>query len=490
MRMQTTAAAESTDTTTRTREQEAISAPKTKWYLSIDSKYSELIKCLGSLSEMSGNLTDSINSAYTGAFPDGNAPHPTLSLVLSTVDNYLYRKHQKRKVAVSSIAALSDIISSACNDYVEAISKSAEDLAGAPTVAKNDCLSTLTPDVASAIALKSKFERGVREPLEESLSVYDISAAVWFYTRNSALLESPVTCIVVGLPAGFTNQLRRKDVEVDSGGRSTTDLPLRRNPSKFVAIASARAMSRPYDEVRSKAVAYFHPYVHAYVASEINRYDRLVTILESGSIALMCYDDVSGTWVDTNYQECVEFLENNASFGMTGYDENRSSTPLAVAQEMISYHAMDAIMKSTIRVAVGVDVKESAFSNNGRRMGSSEAKKMLTMFGNSGVIPRGGMTASQFLTSNSDGTYSAIPYSALSGEAPNQTRPADHSLLLKLLDSGVFTAGTAHERIITPDPFERVYCASYDPRNLDFVSINDPDAIPLVSLHAVSVKAE
>jgi hypothetical protein len=459
-----------------------------RWCLSLSADYKELNDYLGYLSQVRGDLPTALANAHSAAFEGETTSYS--SKVMAAMHDKLYRRHDKLRVSVAAIAGISDIVESSCEEFSNAIDSSSDGLSNAPTSAKNDCLSSLSPHVAGSVVLKQKFENGVREPLEESLAIHDSSAARWFYKNRAQSFSSLQTCAVVGLPVGFCANLSRSVAVISSDGSPLENLPLKRGISSLDFIVSARSLTRPYDSISSKSIAKFHPYVHAYVASEIDETLSLSRLLSERMIALMCYDETSGSWIDVSPSECVEFLTNGGSFGVVAYTETASLPSTTDANIMIQCHAIDAILKSTLRVVSGFDFKESVLSSSARRISAAEAASLLQLFSNSSVIPRGAMTASQFLNANNDGTFSPIPYSKLSGEAPDLTTPSEHSLLLKVMGSGIFTSETIAEKILTPDPFERTYCLVYNPSDLKYTSDSDMTTIEQASLFSLSVEAE
>ena len=121
---------------------------------------------------------------------------------------------------------------------------------------------------------------------------------------------------------------------------------------------------------------------------------------------------------------------------------------------------------------------------------------MLSLFNSAAkdLVPRGSLTASDFLSIGELGNYIPVEFSSLSGEGPRLTNPSTHSLLLKILGSGVFTANTLLDRVIAPSPFERTYCVIYDPNDLTVTSTNGEsyveNAIREVSLLSLNIVAE
>jgi len=469
-------------------------------HLSLRKDYDKLINYIELLSQISGDMNESIKAAYSSVSSDMESGDYTS--VVTALDANLYTKHNALKISVSTTAALSDVVSSSCNDFSSAIAAASKELSSVPAATKSDCLNSLTPEVASSVALKSKFEYGIREPLEESLTIYDVSCASWFYEYNKDSLSSLKQCIIFGLPSGFTSLLARQDVEVgyndDRTIQNTTTLPQRRDISKMTVSASARSLLYPNYEIDDLSIGSFHPYVHAYVNSPIEENASILSLAGkdltvSGSIKLMCYDKLSGTWIDSLFSECSTFLQNGGSFGVSSYSENAPTITPGVAESIISFHAMDAIMKSTIRATCGLEFRENTLSSSERTIAPTSAASLVDLLGSSNITPRGGLTASQFLNLNSDGNYTAIPYSGLSGEASNSTDPSTPGLLLKILNSGVFTSETSLQRILSPDPFERIYCAVYDPASSRYsethVGITN-DSISLASLLSISITAE
>ena len=358
-------------------------------------------------------------------------------------------------------------------------------------------MSSLTPEVASSIALKEDYETGIREPFEESLTIYDTFAANWFYTNYKKELSSDKVCLTVGLPSGFTTLLNKSEIELDTNFQIVKNtFQQYRDPAKFSLVLSARSIQRPFANVNPLLIGKFHPLLHAQISGNIVTDSSLLKLAASSEVKLLCYDRISGTWVETNYTDCVEFLVNGGNFGVSGLFEDIALVTTSDAEDVIKFHVLDAILKSTIRVSSGVDLSSTVFGGSQRTIDAKTAASVLSLFNSAAkdLVPRGSLTASDFLSIGELGNYVPVEFSSLSGEGPRLTNPSTHSLLLKILGSGVFTANTLLDRVIAPSPFERTYCVIYDPNDLTVTSTNGEsyveNAIREVSLLSLNIVAE
>ena len=488
-----------------------------KQYLSVNENYYESLKFCSELSKVSGDLTFAINNAYISSGlnnkPDtlgmtydtsttdvtkGSATFTNLStsLMLSMNDD-LYTRQRNTKTSIAALSAISSVIDTSCKNFVSAIENASLELSSVPQDIKNDVMSSLTPEVASSIALKEDYETGIREPFEESLTIYDTFAANWFYTNYKKELSSDKVCLTVGLPSGFTTLLNKSEIELDTNFQIVKNtFQQYRDPAKFSLVLSARSIQRPFANVNPLLIGKFHPLLHAQISGNIVSDSSLLKLAASSEVKLLCYDRISGTWVETNYTDCVEFLVNGGNFGVAGLFEDIALVTTSDAEDVIKFHVLDAILKSTIRVSSGVDLSSTVFGGSQRTIDAKTAASVLSLFNSAAkdLVPRGSLTASDFLSIGKLGNYVPVEFSSLSGEGPGSTNPSTHSLLLKILGSGVFTANTLLDRVIAPSPFERTYCVIYDPNDLTVTSTNGKsyveNAIREVSLLSLNIVAE
>lgn len=467
----------------------------TSWYIGLNESFYESLTFCESLSQIKGDISEAISTSYSNSGLSNTDNTSFLSDVLSSVKDDLYVRHKSTKIAVASIAAISKVIDTASQSFSSAILATSDKTASLPQNLKNDLLGSLTTGVVSSISLKEKFESGVRDSLEESLTVYDVSAAKWFYSYYRSDLSSDKTCLIVGLPAGFIDNLSKSEIPVSGDKSSRGPLSLSRNFSKYKLLVSARSIQRPYESLTPLTLGKFHPLVHAYIAGSISDNLLPLELASSGAVKLMCFDRESATWIETDYDECVSFLSSGGNFGVSGYSENLPSLPMSEVEDIIEFHTIDAILKATIRVISGLNFDQRSLCLPQRSIGPAPASSLLSLISNAdNLFPRGGLTASDFLRLGEDGNYYPIPFSSLSGESPNLTNPANHSLLLEILDSGIFTASTSISRVLASPPFERVYCAVYDPNDnqiegLTGNALKDSSARE-ISLISTSVTAE
>jgi hypothetical protein len=340
--------------------------------------------------------------------------------------------------------------------------------------------------------LKHKFEIGVRQSLEESLTKHDISAAKWFYKNYRQDLSSSKVCIVAGLPAGFCSDLSSSSVQVSGNRASTGSLPMSRGLSKYNLSISSRSIRKPYESITPLIVGKFHPLVHVYLTSELADNLLPLEVASTGAASIMCFDKSSASWVDVDYDECFEFLTNGGNFGASSDAQLSSSVSRDEVEDMIEFHVLDAILKATIRVACGVNFESMSLCSPAKSIDSVAAPKMLSLFGSASanLIPRGNMLATDYLKAETDGSFTPIPFSSLAGEASDLTDPSTHSLLLKLLGSGIFTAGGSVRRVMTPPAFERVYCCVHDPSQLISNGNELESAASDVTLFSIGITAE
>ena len=485
-----------------------------KQYLSVNENYYESLKFCSELSKVSGDLTFAINNAYisSGLNNKPNSPvtpattavtksnitltNLSTSLMLSMNDD-LYTRQRNTKTAIAALSAISSMIDTSCKNFISAIETASLELSSVPQDIKNDVMSSLTPEVASSIALKEDYETGIREPFEESLTIYDTFAANWFYTNYKKELSSDKVCLTVGLPSGFTTLLNKSEIELDTNFQIVKNtFQQYRDPAKFSLVLSARSIQRPFANVNPLLIGKFHPLLHAQISGNIVTDSSLLKLAASSEVKLLCYDRISGTWVETNYTDCVEFLVNGGNFGVSGLFEDIALVTTSDAEDVIKFHVLDAILKSTIRVSSGVDLSSTVFGGSQRTIDAKTAASVLSLFNSAAkdLVPRGSLTASDFLSIGELGNYIPVEFSSLSGEGPRLTNPSTHSLLLKILGSGVFTANTLLDRVIAPSPFERTYCVIYDPNDLTVTSTNGEsyveNAIREVSLLSLNIVAE
>lgn len=444
----------------------AFSAGDSSYYIGLNESFYESLSFCESLSQLKGDVSTAISTSYSDSGLSKTSNSSFLADVLSSLRDDLYTRHKSTRVAISGIAAISKVVDTSSQEFASAISAAAKKMTGVSQRTKNDLLSSLTTEVVSAVSLKEKTEYGVREPLEGSLTVYDVSAARWFYSRYRNDLSSDKTCLVVGLPSGFLDSLARSEIKSYGIGTSVAELSLNRSLSKYRLLVSARSIQRPYESLTPLVVGKFHPLLHAYVANEIAENLLPLTLASSGAVKLLCFDRVSASWIETDYDDCSEFLSNGGNFGVAGYSESLPNLPKSEVEDVIEFHVTDAILKAAIRVVSGLNFDQRSLCLSSRSISPASASSLLKVISASGnLFTRGSLTAPDFLRLGEDGNYYPIPFSSLSGESPGLTKPGDHSLLLELLSSGVFTASTSMSRILTSPPFERVYCTIYDPND-------------------------
>jgi len=466
----------------------------TVWYLSVNSNFYEILSFCESASQLSGDVTTYLSSAHTSS-----GLSATTSTVmynsLASVLNDLVKRQKSTKIAVASLAAIADIINTSCENFSNAITSVAEKTASVSTRVRNDVVANFSSEVASSLSLKEKMYRGVSESFEESLSIYDVSAARWFYSYYKNDLSSDKTCLVMGIPAGLCSMLSRSEIEVKDDKVASGQLSMNKNLSKYSLTLAARSIQNPYASVTPLTIGRFHPLVNCYITDEIDENLTPLGVASSGAVSFECYDRGTSTWVSCSYEECRSFIGSGGNFSSAGDDQSLPNISRSIVDDAIRFHVVDAILKATVRVVSGIDFSAYSVCSSKRSISATAAGQLLTLLGTAreGLIPRGSLTASDFLEQTVDGNYAVIPYSSLSGKSPDLTTPSDHSLLLKLLDSGIFTAGTSANRVLTPDPFERVYCFVYDPNDLivqqDGQQLRDTAARE-ISLCSIKVEAE
>lgn len=471
-----------------------VEEPATIWYLSVNSDFYEILSFCETASQLSGDENEYLANAYTSSGLSATSSSNLYNNLVSVITD-LVKRHKSTKIAVSSLAALADVISTSCENFSSAISSVAEKTAIVSEQIRNDVAANFTIEVASSLSLKEKMYQGVRESFEESLNVYDVSAARWFYNYYKKELSSDKTCLVVGLPAGLSSMLGRSEITVKDDKIASGELSLNKYLSKYSMTLSARSIQKPYSSVTPLTIGKFHPLVNCYITSEISKNSTILGVASSGEVTFECYDRGTGTWVSCSYDECRAFIGSGGNFSSAGDDQSLPSIPSSTVNDTIKFHVIDAILKATIRVVSGIDFSSYSICSPRRLLSATSAGQLLSLLDSArtDLIPRGGLRASDFLEQTTSGDYASIPFSGLRGNAANLTKPSDHSLLLKLLDSGIFTAGTSASRILTPDPFERVYCVIYDPNDLvikqDGQTVRD-GAVREISLCSINIEAE
>jgi hypothetical protein len=451
-----------------------------------ESFYESLNFC-ESVSQAKGDIAAAIATAYSESGLSNTDNTAFLSDTLSAIRDDLYVRHRSNRIAIAAIAAIAKTVDVSSQKLEASISAAISATSSVNQRAKNDILGSLTNEVISIISLREKFENGFGLSAEDSLKIYDNSAAEWFYSNYKKDLSSDKTCLVVALPAGFSDLLARSQIEVSGNRVKTGQLSLSRSLSKYRLVASARSIQSPYENIAPLALGSFHPLLHAYIGGEIANNLLPLELASTGAVKLMCFDKVTASWIETDYDECFEFLANGGNFGAAGYSESFPTLPRATVEDIIEFHAVDAILKSTIRVVSGLSFDQKSLCLPSRSMSPTKAASMLSLFAAApNLITRGGLSASDFLSLGTDGNYYPVPFSQLSGEGPNLTNPADHSLLLKLLGSGIFTSSTATDRILVSPPFERVYCVIYDPNDMK-VQARDGSFVEAAGIRDISL---
>jgi hypothetical protein len=416
-------------------------------FLSLSNDSQKMISLLKAASE-----TKNIKNLYSTERQMGFLSYLSDSIAFS------YKMHNNSKSAYASSIAIVNEIYKKSADFQSALDNAKKE------IALNDqtkqFLKILTPETVSN-AIQYYNEKFSIWDTSTCISSVDISAVNWLKKNSTGNI------VIFGLPAECYDSLRRqtemtllKRFLIDENGAKKNNV----EPSKFIQFYfDERKINDSFTfqtgslsaiNTFAEDFAIYHAFVNAELLSEIAIDQTITDVSKSSSIQLSCYDNESGKWIKTSYDECLNFLAVGGTF--------KSSVfwfKLEKMKKVINSHVMSAILKSSIRTLSGINFSTSRMQINDCKLSSSRASSLLQILNAipSNLIPRGGLSAEQFLSKNTDGTFSPVPYSQLSGEAPNLITPSDYSLLVKFIKSGIFTSDEMIKSILSPTIFERMY---------------------------------
>jgi len=320
-----------------------------------------------------------------------------------------------------------------------------------------EIFSNITPEISANIGSKFNNNFSIWSPI--SLNKTNISAARWFYKNLSKN-----GLIIVGLPSGFTDGCRRSTSIVDNNFVFINENDEPKNILKFVL--DARLIENSFKSLDltelNSSLGRFHPLISVKIISDIPD-SGITDISKSNSIEISCFDLQSGKWIVNTYEECLNFIALN------NLNSNSTTNEIDEYSDIIDSHTLDAIIKNSITTLCGFDFTSNLIGQGLPKITSKKANDLLTIIAglDGDIIPRRGLTANNFLTANSDGTYSPVPFSKLDGESSNLITPSDYSLLLKFISSGIFTSEWMYKESINPGIFEKIYCIPVDLNGLD-----------------------
>jgi len=319
---------------------------------------------------------------------------------------------------------------------------------------REQIFSSLTSETASQtlLALNGETQKGALS-LHSRQAVYDVISTRKLknlLTNQASSRNSAIA--IVGIPPGFMQALRAQPNGTANSAR----------PSYYSIALTGRSLTYPYLNGVEGPKFNFHPFVSCRFVD-----DQVPTIDGPGTI-YSCFSIVSSKWLDVGYAECVSFIERGGAFegepsAASVLEDDRLDDAAAIVQE----HFYDAICKSCIRTTMGID-----FGNINTRpsMSQDRANLAISMMANSpaNLFPRRGLQAADFLNLQNDGSILPVVFSGLSGTSSDRTTPADHSVLLDFLSSGIFTSSTLQDRILTVGNFERIHCVIFDPDSFTY----------------------
>lgn len=322
---------------------------------------------------------------------------------------------------------------------------------------REQIFSSLTSETASQtlLALNGETQKGALS-LHSRQAVYDVISTRKLknlLTNQASSRNSAIA--IVGIPPGFMQALRTQPNGTANSAR----------PSYYSIALTGRSLTYPYLNGVEGPKFNFHPFVSCRFVD-----DQVPTIDGPGTI-YSCFSIVSSKWLDVGYAECVSFIKRGGAFEG---EPSTASVSEDDAKAIVQEHFYDAICKSCIRTTMGID-----FGNINTRpsMSQDRANLAISMMANSpaNLFPRRGLQAADFLSLQNDGSILPVVFSGLSGTSSDRTTPADHSVLLDFLSSGIFTSSTLQDRILTVGNFERIHCVIFDPDS--FTYRNDDDEV-------------
>jgi hypothetical protein len=377
----------------------------------------------------------------------------------------LTKEYRESTKNLFSLEVIKDAIDSATAKLIkidEKVSSVKNDLSTFSQSQKTDSLTCLTLPSIGLTNLKRIVARSTEKgsdfenSYERKRSFLDVSATDWFFTKRAFDDLKNSRLVFFGLPQGFLDGLERQSKKYDPETFLLTgdELVENKSPTFFEVDAYVRSI-QDSSESQQINVMKFHPLVYVQQADEIPKLSTGV----KDYFDLYIFEIEKQSWTKFGVEDIFRTEKMKRILGLTEQEAN----------DILSNHFLDSIHKSVVRTICGLDLSENLIGSFKRSMTTSDAKSLLQIFSNdtSNLIPRGSMKATDFLEINQNGFVDTIHFSALKDKAPDLTNPSDHSLLMKILNTRIFTKGTLSREVLLPSAFERVYCTLLNDQSED-----------------------
>ena len=355
---------------------------------------------------------------------------------------------------------------------------------------KTDVLRCLSVQSMTSALLKNRARRIGNTDIfenayEKDRSNLDISATRWFFSNRRFSDYEKSRLVFFGLPQGFTNALTRQAREIDPETFEIVDDPVpNAAPLYFESWLTSRDV-RNSTSIYENRLMTFHPLIHVSQKDKISSVDSLAkkssivpTIADIfDRFNIYVYDASIGGWGLPHAVDSSNFRDSIRKLGLT----------VKKAKEIVASHILDSIHKSVARTLSGLEIDANLLGTYKKALSISDAESVLQLIAGdtAGIVPRGSMSAINFLNRNEDGFIEFVPFSRLRGRSSNKTNPSDHALLMKFFDTRAFTKGTLSKEVLIPSAFERVYCGIFNPND---ATINDTPA-ESINISQITIKA-
>jgi len=298
---------------------------------------------------------------------------------------------------------------------------------------------------------------------EKNQISFDTSATKWFYKQYPFDVYERSRIIFFGLPQDFTSNLIRQERELNSDTFKILEENVVPNstPKYFEVLSGLRPVQKSslyYEFIFGQ----FHPYIHVIQKEQIN-VERDVRVSLRSRFDLFFFDKEKAKVVKLNPASQFDCEIIQSKLGLPS---------LAKVKEIIDFHIQSSILSSVVRITSGIDIDFDTLGTFKRCMSVEDANKVLGIISSNAVIPRGSMSAKDFLSPNADGLIEPVLYSDLQGNSPDLTNPSDHALLLKFLKTQAFNKASLQKEILIPSSFERIYCCFFDNNSITDTSKN------------------
>jgi len=389
----------------------------------------------------------------------------------------------------SALQTISEIVGESVSDInrlsseAKSFRDSLKDLSSDQKADVFKCLSNIS---TTSALLKNRNRRiastgNFESAYERDTPGLDASAVRWFFRNRTFADYEKSRLVFFGLPQGFTSALMRQTRDLDPETfEMTGEDPV---PNTTPAYFESSLTSRPIQSssiVHEYRLMKFHPLIHVVQKEKILANDSFVEITAPARRGLR--DSARSTSLPVkeglyNRFSIFVFQSETGGFGLPlSIDNvefksavNKLGLSVDAAVEIVQSHILDSIHKSVVRTLTGLQIDADTLGTYGRAMSVSDAGSVLQLMSadTAGVIPRGSMSAINFLNRTEDGFIELIPYSRLRGRSSDKTNPSDHALLMKFLNTRAFTKGTLSREVLLPSAFERVYCGIFNPADSD-----------------------